>query len=189
MVPLVGLAAQEGRGHTIWSRRETTCTKPLTAVLRVLLGRSRRVYHPRVAVPHLLDDHLSRSLSGATTILDTIRFLLPSLLLPYQPEPHCVLLVFLTQAFSGGSRCPFGQLQRRVMSCSECGKLMGEEGIVVVSPSQKKRAVSGSIITALGNKYHESCFRCGICRSELAGSFYGCEGRPYCDKCIDEAVR
>lgn len=57
------------------------------------------------------------------------------------------------------------------MSCAGCGRLV----------------VSGVIITALDKKWHDHCFRCGLCAKQLAGSFFGHDGLPFCEDCIDDA--
>ena len=51
----------------------------------------------------------------------------------------------------------------------------------------RRAIVAGAIVTALDKKFHEDCFRCGLCKGVLDGPFYGVNGYPYCDKCIDEA--
>lgn len=47
--------------------------------------------------------------------------------------------------------------------------------------------LSGGIIKALGNRYHENCFVCHSCFGDFPNDeFVNVKGNPYCDKCIDD---
>ena len=39
------------------------------------------------------------------------------------------------------------------------------------------------VIEALGNKYHDRCFRCAQCSNRVPDNFHAENGQPYCDDC------
>jgi hypothetical protein len=50
-----------------------------------------------------------------------------------------------------------------------------------------KKVLSGTIVSALDQQFHGACFKCGLCRKDLDGPFYGCDQLPFCESCIDRA--
>lgn len=50
-----------------------------------------------------------------------------------------------------------------------------------------KKVLSGTIVSALDQQFHAACFKCGLCRKDLDGPFYGCDRMPFCEGCIDRA--
>ena len=40
--------------------------------------------------------------------------------------------------------------------------------------------IKGQVMTAIGKKWHPTCFKCGNCGLKLTGSFFHKEGVPYC---------
>lgn len=46
-----------------------------------------------------------------------------------------------------------------------------------------KIGFTDAVIEALGNKYHERCFRCSSCQGPVPAQFRAEKGKAYCDKC------
>ena len=46
---------------------------------------------------------------------------------------------------------------------------------------------AGTIVTALGKKWHSACFVCATCECALE-TYFGAAGKPYCDKHVQQAA-
>merc|ERR1712227_974613 len=70
--------------------------------------------------------------------------------------------------------------------CGECILLKGGDNIEDMC-AKCYMPLSGGIIKALGNRYHENCFVCHSCFGDFPNDeFVNVKGNPYCDKCIDD---
>jgi hypothetical protein len=50
------------------------------------------------------------------------------------------------------------------------------------------QTLSGSIVTALGSKWHKHCFVCSSCQAQLTSGFAMVNEQPFCPSCSQKAA-
>lgn len=71
-----------------------------------------------------------------------------------------------------GGKAGGGSSAQSKQHCKACGK-----------------AISGTVVTAMGASWHKDCFRCTVCKEPISGKFGQRDGWPCCTKCASSSSR
>jgi len=82
-----------------------------------------------------------------------------------------------------GTFYPKGEGADKKPYCKSCAGITDENDPSKGDCSACGKALTGSVLTAMGKKFHKDCFVCTECKQSLQGQqFYEKNGKPFCQK-------